>query len=126
MKLEKILWDAPNGPLLLLSGADLMDQTPVYDIKPYIPFSDSHPEAAGGFADTHRDDRLRVEFKEPLKSLVPEEHLEALIDILALDPRPAYQKDPTRIYGFLFAGMEIRFSVRDGVLTVVSVEFTEA
>ena len=126
VKLEKILWDAPNGPLLLLSGADLMDQTPVYDIKPYIPFSDSHPEAAGGFADTHRDDRLRVEFKEPLKSLVPEEHLEALIEVLALDPRPAYQKDPTRIYGFPFAGMEIRFSVRDGVLTVVNVEFTKA
>ena len=79
-----------------------------------------------GFADTHRDDRLRVEFEESLKSLVPEEHLEALIDVLALDPRPAYQKDPKRIYGFPFAGMEIKFSVRDGVLTVVNVEFPEA
>ena len=124
VKLSEIQWNTSDDPVLVVFGADLMNQTPIYDIKPYIPFADSHPEATGGFADTHRDHRLHVEFAESLKALVPEEHLNALIEVLALDPRPAYQKDPDRIYGFPFAGMEIKFSVKDRVLTVIKIEIS--
>ena len=124
VKLSEIQWNTSDGPVLVVFGADLMNQTPIYDIKPYIPFADSHPEATGGFADTHRDHRLHVKFAESLKALVPEEHLNALIEVLALDPRPAYQKDPDRIYGFPFAGMEIKFSVKDRVLTVIKIEIS--
>ena len=122
VKLEEIQRNTPDGPALLVSGADLMDQTPIYDIKPYLPFADSHQEATGGFADLHRDYRLEVKMEEKLKKLLPPEQIETLTEILALDPRPAYQKDSKRIYGFPYAGMEIKFSVEEQVLTVVSIE----
>lgn len=111
-----------EGICLVVSGADLMDGTPIYDIKPYLAFSDSHPEAVGGFADEHFADNLSVSFPEELLNLFPEEKREAAVKILSQDPRPSYHDDPDRIYGFPFAGFEIRFIVQGICLTVVSVE----
>ncbi len=111
-----------EGLSLVVSGADLMDGTPIYDIKPYIPFSDSHPDAVGGFADEHYSDALSVTFPEALLELFPDEKREALLEILRQDPRPSYHNDPDRIYGFPFAGFEIRFRVDGEKLAVVSVE----
>jgi tRNA-Thr(GGU) m(6)t(6)A37 methyltransferase TsaA len=111
-----------EGNELVVSGADLMDGTPILDIKPYLPFADAKPDASGGFAEPLREYALQVEFPEPLLSKVPPQYRAPLKEILAQDPRPAYQQDPTRVYGFSFADLEIRFTVRDGVLTVVSVE----
>lgn len=111
-----------EGNELVVSGADLMDGTPILDIKPYLPFADAKPDASGGFAEPLREYALQVEFPEPLLSKVPPQYRAPLKEILAQDPRPAYQQDPTRVYGFSFADLEIRFTVREGVLTVVSVE----
>ena len=111
-----------EGNELVVSGADLMDGTPILDIKPYLPFADAKPDASGGFAEPLREYALQVEFPEPLLSKVPPQYRAPLREILAQDPRPAYQQDPTRVYGFSFADLEIRFTVREGVLTVVSVE----
>lgn len=122
VRLESIEWNTPQGAVLHISGADLMDGTPIYDIKPYIPMGDCHPEAEGGFSDRHKDDRLQVEIPNEWKAVVPKESLEALIGVLEYDPRPAYQKNPDRVYGFPFAGMEVKFTVKDKMLTVCSVE----
>lgn len=107
-----------EGPVLVVSGADLMDGTPIYDIKPYLPYADCKADAAGGFA-PQRAAELAVEFPPELLARVPEDKRTALTGVLAQDPRPHYQSDPTRIYGMSFAGMEVRFRVTDGVLTVV-------
>jgi tRNA-Thr(GGU) m(6)t(6)A37 methyltransferase TsaA len=109
------------GPVLHVSGADLMDNTPIYDIKPYLPFTDSHPEATGGFAEPFKDYVLEVDFPENWLNLIPDEHHAALFGVLAHDPRPSYQNDPDRIYGLEFAGFNIRFTVRDTVLSVLEV-----
>jgi len=109
------------GPILLVSGADLMDNTPIYDIKPYLPYTDSHPDAAGGFADPHVGYMLEVEFPDQWLQIIPEERQKALIRVLALDPRPAYQNDPERIYGLTFAGFNISFKVDIEKLTVCKV-----
>lgn len=109
---------AEDGTVLRVAGADLMDGTPIYDIKPYIPYADSHPEALGGFTTDARDYLLEVEFPPELLAQVPPEHREALLGVLAHDPRPSYQDDPERIYGMAFAGYNIRFTVRDKKLTV--------
>lgn len=114
--------ESSDGPCLVVCGADLMDGTPIFDIKPYVPFSDSHPDAVGGFADEHFSDALQVNFPKELLSLLPEEKREAAIEILRQDPRPSYHNDPERIYGFPFAGFEIRFRVEKEVLHVISVE----
>ena len=106
------------GTVLYISGADLMDGTPIYDIKPYLSFTDSHPDARCGFADAHVHDRLRVECSKEWLALLPEDKREALLAALALDPRPAYQDDPDTPYGFEFAGWDVHFRVRDGALTV--------
>ena len=111
-----------EGNELVVSGADLMDGTPILDLKPYLPFADAKPDASGGFAEPLREYALQVEFPEPLLSKVPPQYRAPLKEILAQDPRPAYQQDPTRVYGFPFADLEIRFTVRDGILTVVAVE----
>ena len=111
-----------EGVCLVVSGADLMDGTPIYDIKPYLAFSDSHPEAVGGFADEHLNDALDVSFSEELLSVFPEEKREAIVKILAQDPRPSYHDDPERVYGFPFAGFEIHFTVEGKLLNVVGVE----
>ena len=107
-----------EGPVLVVSGADLMDGTPIYDIKPYLPYADCKADAAGGFA-PQRAAELAVEFPPELLARVPEDKRTALTGVLAQDPRPHYQSDPARIYGMSFAGMEVRFRVADGVLTVV-------
>ncbi len=111
-----------NGPVLIVKGADLMDGTPIYDIKPYLAFTDSHPEAKGGFADEHLSDGLSVNCPKELLFKVPEEKQKALLEILRQDPRPSYQNEEERIYGFSFAGFEIRFRVSKGECLVVSIE----
>lgn len=106
---------------LRVSGADLMDGTPIFDIKPYVPYADSHPDAASGFApDEGR--KLRVEFPPGSAARVPEEKLEALRGVLAGDPRPRYQSEPGRIYAMEFAAMEVKFTVEEDLLAVVSIE----
>ena len=124
VKLERVEITRDLGPVLHVSGADLMDGTPIFDIKPYLPYVDSHPEATGGFAQPLTSYELDVDFPEELLERVATAKREALIAILKQDPRPAYQKDPDRVYGFPFAGQEIKFTVDDerGVLTVRSVE----
>ncbi len=110
-----------DGTVLRVSGADLMDGTPIYDIKPYLPFTDSHPDAVGGFADERLSYSLRVDFPEELLALVPEEKRTSLIRILENDPRPQYQDDPSREYGFAFSGMNIIFFVDGENLRVADV-----
>ena len=109
-----------EGSVLLVSGADLMDGTPIYDIKPYLPYADCKPEASGGFA-PQRGKTLAVDFPVELLSRVPEDKRDALTGVLAQDPRPHYQSDPQRIYGMAFAGLEVRFRVADGAVYVVEV-----
>ncbi len=121
VKLEKVELYTDCGPVLHVSGADLMNLTPIYDIKPYLPFTDSHPEATGGFAEPVKDYALEVVFPEEWLSFIPEDRREALMGVLAHDPRPAYQKDPDRIYGFEFCDYDVRFKVRDGVLTIYEI-----
>ena len=122
VKLEGIELHNELGPVITVSGADLMDGTPVYDIKPYIPFTDSHPDAAGGFSDDTKDYMLEVDFPKELIEEVPNDIREGLLGVLAQDPRPAYQKNPDRIYGLEFAGLEIRFTVEGKRLSVCQVE----
>lgn len=113
---------ADRGPVLHIRGADLMDGTPVLDIKPYLPYADCIPEAAGGFAAVPAGETLEVEIPLELLERVPPERREALRGVLALDPRPRYQEDPDRVYGFGFAGLEVRFSVAGKRLTVREIE----
>lgn len=118
VRLEGIEYDSELGPILYVAGADLMDHTPIYDIKPYLPYTDNRPEAKGGFVEVLKDNALRVEFPEELLSILPEGQREAALGVLACDPRPSYQKDPTRVYGVEFAGYDIRFTVKEDILTV--------
>lgn len=110
-----------EGPVLVLRGGDLMNGTPILDIKPYIPYADAHPDAVGGFAATPAGETLHVMIPEELLGLVPEDRREALRGVLAQDPRPHYQQDPDRIYGFQFAGVEVRFRVDGTELYVVEI-----
>ena len=121
VRLEEIQWHAPDGPALVVSGADLMDGTPIYDIKPYLPYADCHPEARGGFADAVKDKALRVHCPEELLVQIPAAHRDAVLDLLAQDPRPSYQHDPQRVYGMAYAGMDVRFSVDGEDLTVLEI-----
>jgi len=114
--------DPKLGSILRIAGADLMDGTPIYDIKPYLPYTDSHPDAVGGFADAHVDDSVEVVFPEKLLVQIPAEKREALMGILSQDPRPSYQNDPERVYGMAFGTVDVKFTVKDGLLTVVGVE----
>ena len=122
VKLEAIEQRPDVGPVLIVRGADLMDGTPIYDIKPYLPYVDSHPEAKGGFAEEKKDYKLDVNFPEMYLEQIPAEKRAALIQILEQDPRPSYQKDPVRIYGMSYAGMEIHFRVDKKTLYVTEVE----
>ena len=119
VKLERVELSTLDGPVLRVSGADLVDGTPILDIKPYLPYADCRPEAVGGFAGEAPEGRLTVDIPQPLLSRVPEERRAALMGVLAQDPRPPYQDDPDRVYGFGFAGLEVQFRVKGGVLTVV-------
>lgn len=110
-----------HGTVLHIGGADLMDGTPIFDIKPYIPYSDAHPEARGGFTDGAGEFLLKVDFPAPLLEKLPQNKQEAAIGVLSHDPRPSYQKTPGRIYGLTFAGFDIRFTVEEDTLTVIEV-----
>ena len=122
VKREAIEKDPMLGTVLVVSGADLMDGTPILDIKPYLPYADAHPEALGGFTGNVGGKVLAVEFPTELLSQVPEDKREALIGVLARDPRPSYQHDPERVYGMAFGGCEVGFSVDGETLYVRSVE----
>lgn len=121
VKLERVEHTENEGDVLIVSGADLMDGTPIIDIKPYVPYADAHPEASGGFAAEKFGKKLKVMFPEELLSRVEPGKKEGLKDLLAEDPRPAVQDDPERVYGMRFSDVEIKFVVSDGVLTVVDV-----
>ena len=109
------------GTVLHVGGADLMDGTPIFDIKPYIPYGDCHPDATGGFTDTAGDFLLKVSFPDDLLKILPEEKREAALGVLSHDPRPSYQRKAGRVYGLTFAGFDIRFTVEDDTLTVTEV-----
>lgn len=111
-----------HGPVLRLRGADLMNGTPILDVKPYIPYADCHPEALGGFATAPAGETLEVVIPPNLLDRIPEKRREALRGVLAQDPRPHYQDDPDRVYGFVFAGMEVKFSVNGQQLNVVDIQ----
>ena len=113
------------GPVIHVSGADLMDGTPIFDIKPYIPYADAHPEALGGFTDTAGEFILNVDFPEALLKMLPEDKRAAAIGVLSHDPRPSFQRKAGRVYGLPFAGFDIRFTVEDDTLTVCQVEKLE-
>ena len=121
VKLERVEHTENEGDVLIVSGADLMDGTPIIDIKPYVPYADAHSEASGGFAAEKFGKKLKVVFPEELLSRVEPGKREGLKDLLAEDPRPAVQDDPERVYGMRFSDVEIKFVVSDGVLTVVDV-----
>ncbi len=118
VRLEGIDFGGAEGPVLRVRGADMLNGTPIYDIKPYLPFVDSHPEATGGFAAPVAAHALRVEFPPRLLECVPEHARAALVEVLSQDPRPSYQDDPSRLYGLPFAGVDVRFTVEGDVLTV--------
>ena len=120
--LTRVEWDAPDGPVLVVGGADLVDNTPIYDIKPYLPYADCRPEATAGFAGDVARPALALVFPEALEARVPPEEREALRGVLAQDPRPSYQDDPARVYGVAFGKRNVRFTVDGDVLTVVDVE----
>ena len=122
VKLDSIEITKEHGPVLHISGADLMNGTPVFDIKPYLPYVDSHPEAANGFAGPVKDYALQVECSDALLNFIPEEKREALIEVLSQDPRPSYQDNPNRIYGMRFSEYEVKFQVENSVLKVISIE----
>lgn len=122
VKLVRIDTDAKDGPLIIVSGADLLDGTPIFDIKPYLPYADSIPDAAGGFTATSGDFLLQVECSTQLLAKVPENKRKALLGVLSHDPRPSYQDDPARVYGLSFAGKNVRFRVAGKVLTVLEIK----
>lgn len=121
VRLEGIRQDPKLGTVLVVSGADLLDGTPIYDVKPYLPYADCRPEAVGGFAASAPVSGLRVSCPDAILEQVPPEKREALLGVLAQDPRPSYQNDPTRVYGMRFAGLEVRFTVDGTELTVCQI-----
>ena len=122
VRLEKVEIDPKLGPVILVSGADLMNGTPIYDIKPYIAYTDSHPDAVSGFASKPAEYLLDVEFSDALLQTVSPDIRESLIDVLAHDPRPQYHDDPERVYGMEFGGLEVRFLVKEMRLKVVEIK----
>ncbi len=124
VKLDGIEYDGELGAVLRVSGADIADGTPVYDIKPYLPFTDCRPEAFGGFAEAVKDKSLKVIFPDCLKNGLGEETVTTLRELLAQDPRPSYQRDNTRVYGMDYGGIEVRFTVDGDALTVREVNDT--
>lgn len=121
VKLERVDFDKKNGPVLIISGADLMNGTPIFDIKPYLPYADSIDNASGGFSEKNLKRTLKVTWDDVLFADFPKNKKDALRQVLELDPRPAYQNDPDRIYGFSFAGYEISFCVKNDILFVKNI-----
>lgn len=122
VRLLKVEIEPTLGPVLHIAGADLMDGTPIFDIKPYLPYTDSHPTARSGFAPQAADALLAVDCSKELLSLLPADLRQGLLDVLAHDPRPQYQHDPSRIYGMEFGGFEIKFSVAEGTARVADIQ----
>jgi len=122
VRLDSVEYHAEKGPVLHVSGADMMDGTPIFDIKPYIPFVDCREDATEGYTNRTKSYSLEVQIEEALLERVEENKREALVAVLAGDPRPSYQNDPERIYGLEFAGHEIKFTVRNGILTVTEIQ----
>lgn len=121
VRLLEVRQDRALGPVLIVAGADLMDGTPIYDVKPYLPYADCRPDAAGGFAASPKEADLEVDCPARLLEAVPEGKRAALLAVLAQDPRPQYQSDPGRVYGMAFAGLEVRFRVEGERLTVTEI-----
>ena len=121
VKLEQVDYDAPDGSVLVVGGADLLDGTPIFDVKPYVPLADCRLDAVGGFSDDHREDHLSVEFPQELLERVPPRERDALLGVLSQDPRPSYQRDPERVYGMAFSQLEVRFTVAEDTLYVVDI-----
>lgn len=121
VRISCIDYDAPSGPLIHVLGADLMDGTPIYDIKPYVTYADSHPHARSGFVDTHAERHLKVVIPTSLASRFSKEECEALTKVLELDPRPQYHNNPKKVYGMAFAGCDVRFCVSGETLEVVDI-----
>ena len=121
VRLERIELHPEWGTVLRVSGADMIDQTPIFDIKPYLPFTDSHPDAAAGFAATYEDYKLKVIFPPQLLMRIPERLRQGLVSVLEQDPRPAYVQDRERVFGIAFAGFDVRFTVDNDILTVVEI-----
>ncbi len=117
VKLERVEYTADRGPVLHVRGADLMDGTPIFDIKPYVAYADSHPAASGGFTDTAEFKKLRVELDDGVTEPLPE----GLFEVLENDPRPRYHDDPERVYGMEYGGREVKFRVRGDILTVIEI-----
>ncbi len=122
VRLEKVDFTKDEGPVLYVKGSDLMNGTPIYDIKPYLPYCDSRPDAVGGFTETLGERKLSVSISDELLGRVPENKRQELLCVLGGDPRPSYQNDPERVYGFCFADVEVKFKVSDSVLTVVEIK----
>jgi tRNA-Thr(GGU) m(6)t(6)A37 methyltransferase TsaA len=121
VRLLELRQDREQGPVLTVAGADLLDGTPIYDIKPYLPYADCKPEAVGGFASQPKGTDLEVDCPDRLLDRVPEGKRAALLAVLAQDPRPQYQDDPNRVYGMAFAGLEVKFQVAGERLTVTEI-----
>lgn len=119
VRLDHVEWETPRGPVIVVKGADLMDGTPIFDIKPYVVYADCKPQARSGFVDTTPIERLRVVVPEALRVKLGEKEERVLTQVLSLDPRPHYQNDPQKTYGMPFAGRDVKFRVENGVLTVV-------
>ena len=120
VKLLKVEPNTPQGPVLTVGGADLLNGTPIFDIKPYLPYVDAHPDARGGFTDTTKFYTLQVQAEPEVLEQIPADKRDALLGVLRSDPRPSYQHDPERLYGLSFGGVEVKFKVDGDVLTVVS------
>ena len=121
VKLLGVQSHTPDGPVIQVAGADLLDGTPIYDIKPYLPYVDSHPHAREGFTGQTKDYALEVECPPRLLERLPPAKRQGLLGVLAGDPRPGYQEDPERVYGMAFGGFEVRFQVREKILTVIDI-----
>ena len=121
VRLVEVWQDRALGPVLVVAGADLMDGTPIYDVKPYLPYADCKPDAVGGFAAQPKGADLTVDCPPALLDRVPEDKRAALLAVLAQDPRPQYQDDPERVYGMAFAGLEVKFQVAGERLTVTEI-----
>jgi len=124
VRLSHVEWETSRGPVVHVTGADLMDGTPIYDIKPYVVYADSHPDARSGFVDERKWEKLEVEISDEVHKMLllkglDERKIEVLREVLAQDPRPHYQKNPDKIYGMPYEGMDIHFQVSNGVLRVV-------
>ena len=126
VKLLRVDWDVPDGPALIVGGVDMLSGTPIFDVKPYIPVADCHPEASQGYTKETREHILTVEIGEEFLRKIPADKLPALRGVLARDPRPGYQDDPSTVYGMDFAGLDVGFTVDGNMLRVVRVNKKEA